>query len=249
MKARYLRISFAFVLGAALASTLWAADDAPSVDSVLEQYVAASGGKAALEKVASRVIKGSMEFAGMPATTNWEMYAKAPNRQFFQVELAGMGTITDGFDGAVGWAKSPWDGLRVKEGEELAKVKRDASLHRQLDFKTRYPNLAFKGIEKLDGEEAQVLESKPSGSSAERFSFSVKSGLLVRQESEYDGPQGRISADIRLEDYRPADGVKYPHVLKFKMNAAGQQFEFSIKVNEVRNNVTIEDAKFAKPAS
>jgi hypothetical protein len=249
MKARYHRISFVLALGATLATALRAADSAPSVDSILEKFVAASGGKAALEKVTSRVIKGSLEVIGTPAMTNWEMYAKAPNKQFSQAELSGMGTFTDGFDGAVAWSKNPFDGLRVKEGEELAKVKRDADFHRELKLKTLYPGLAFKGTEKVDGEDAHVLESKPSGSSTERFSFSVKSGLLVRQESEFAGPQGKISADIRLEDYRATDGVKYPYALKVKMNAGGQEFEFSLKIKELRHNVTIEDAKFAKPAS
>jgi hypothetical protein len=249
MKAPYHRICFVLALSATLAAPLRAADSVPTVDSIVEKFVAASGGKAALEKVTSRVIKGSLEAAGMPAATNWEMYAKAPNKQFSQAELTGMGTFTDGFDGAVAWAKNPFDGLRLKEGEELGKVKRDADFHRELNLKTLYPGLAFKGAEKLDGEEVHVLESKPSGSSLERFSFSVKSGLLVRQESEFTGPQGKISADIRSEDYRAVDGVNYPHALKIKMNAGGQEFEFSLKIIELRHNVPIEDAKFAKPAS
>jgi len=249
MKARYHRICFALALSATLAAPLWAADSAPTVDSILEKFVAASGGKPALEKVTSRVVKGSLEAAGMTGTTNWEMYAKAPNKQFSQADLTGMGTFTDGFDGTVAWAKNPFEGVRVKEGEELAKVKRDADFRRELNLRTLYPGLALKSTEKLDGEEVHVLESKPSASSLERFSFSVKSGLLVRQESEFTGPQGKISADIRSEDYRAVDGVKYPHLLKIKMNAGGQDFEFSLKVVELRHNVVIEDAKFAKPAS
>jgi len=249
MKARYHRIPFVLALGAALAAPLRAAESAPSVDSILEKFVAATGGKAALEKITSRVIRGSLEAAGGPATTNWEMYAKAPNKQFSQAELTGMGTLMDGFDGAVAWAKNPYEGVRVKEGDELAKVKRDADFHRELNFKTLHPGLAFKGTEKLDGDEVHVLESKPTASSLERFSFSAKTGLLVRNESEFTGQQGKMSVDIRSEDFRVVDGVKYPYLLKIKINAGGQEFEFSIKIKELQHNVAIEDAKFAKPAS
>jgi hypothetical protein len=67
--------------------------------------------------------------------------------------------------------------------------------------------------------------------------------------SEFTGQQGKIIADVRYDDYRATDGVNTPRGMKFKMDAGGQEFEFSVKLLEVRHNVPIEDAKFAKPAS
>src|SRR5207245_4527818 len=117
-----------------------------------------------------------------------------------------------------------------------------------LNLKKLYPDLAYKGTDKVDGAEARVLESRPSSTSKERFSFNANSGLLVRQESELEGPQGKLIASVRLDDFRAVEGVKYPFDLKFKINSGGQDFEFAIKVKEVKHNVTIEEAKFAKPA-
>jgi hypothetical protein len=222
-----------------------AAVDAPTVDSILDKYVEASGGKAAMEKIKSRIVKGEIDLLG--ATSDWQMSAKAPNKQISELNSATLGAIVDGFDGMVAWSKNQ-GGIRVKEGEELAKTKRDADFYRDVKFKTLYPDLAYKGTDKVDGEEVRVLESKPSASSKERFSFSTKSGLLIRQESELEGPQGKVMAAVRLDDFRAVDGVKYPFNLKFKINTGGQDFEFGIKVKEVKHNVAIEDAKFAKPA-
>jgi len=100
----------------------------------------------------------------------------------------------------------------------------------------------------VDGQDVHVLESKPTPSSKERFSFSTKSGLLVRQESELEGPQGKVNVNVRLGDFRVVDGIQYPYDLKFKVGAGGQEFDFTIKVKEVKHNVTIDDAKFAKPS-
>src|SRR4030095_13852997 len=122
-----------------------------------------------------------------------------------------------------------------------AKTKRDAEFHRILMLKKLYPDLAYKGTEKVDGEEVHVLESKPSASTMERFSFRTKSNLLIRQESEFEGPPGKISVTARLSDFRPVDGIKYAHSMKFKLRAGEQELEFAIKVKEVKHDGPVED--------
>ena len=232
-------------LGLALLLVARAADAKPGVDSILDKYVEASGGRAAMEKVRSRTINGSIEILG--STADWALSAKTPNKQLSELNSSTLGALTEGFDGAVAWSKNQ-AGIRIKDGDELAKTKRDADFHRVLNLKKLYPDLDYKGTDKVDGEEVQVLESRPSSTSKERFSFSAKSGLLIRQESELEGPQGKLIASVRLDDFRPVEGVKYPFNLKFKINSGGQDFEFAIQVKEVKHNVTIADAKFAKPA-
>ena len=178
-----------------------------------------------------------------------EVYAKAPNKQWSQIEFAGAGTMNEGFDGTMAWAKTPWEGLRVKSGDELAKAKRDAELHRELKFKTLYPGLAYKGTEKAGEEQAYVLECKPSATSKEKFFFSPKTGLLMRQESELEGPQGRVSVATQVQEYKTVEGLKHPSQLKLKVTVGDQTFEFTMKVLEVKYNVPLDDAKFAKPAA
>ncbi|HKS36338.1 MAG TPA: hypothetical protein VJW76_04045 [Verrucomicrobiae bacterium] len=246
MKQFYYRSVPGFLLSLALMYPARAADNAPTVDSILDKFVEVSGGKSALEKIKSRTIKGELEMLG--STSDWVMSAKAPNKQFSEFNNPAFGAVVEGFDGTVAWSRNQ-GGVRVKEGEELAKLKRDADFYRDLNLKTLYPDLAYKGTDKVDGEEVRALESKPSASSKERFSFSTKSGLLVLQESEFEGPQGKLSVRVRVDDYRVVDGIKYPHSLKFRIDAGGQEFEFGIKVKEVKHNVSLEDAKFAKPNS
>ncbi|HXP62558.1 MAG TPA: hypothetical protein VN829_18810, partial [Dongiaceae bacterium] len=150
--------------------------------------------------------------------------------------------------GTVAWAKNPWQGVRVKTGDELAKVKRDARFDREFKLKSIYPDLAYKGTEKVGDEEAWVLESKPTASSKESFWFSTKTGLLLRQDSEFQGPAGVISVNVLPRDYRTFDGLKYPGAMKLNVSSAGQGLEFTMKFVSVKHNVEIEAAKFAKPA-
>jgi len=218
-----------------------------TVDSVLAKYVKALGGKAACEKVTSRVVKVKIESDTL-GESEGQVFAKVPNKQVAQFDMKDAGTMLEGFDGKVAWAKNPWEGLRVKTGDELAKVKRDADFYRDLKLKTLYPDLALKGTEKVGNEEACVLESRPSATSREKLWFSTNTGLLVRQDSEFEGAQGPVKLNILPQDYKTVDGLKYPAKLKFKISAGGQDFDFTMSFLDVKHNVKIDDAKFVKPA-
>jgi hypothetical protein len=200
-----------------------------------------------MEKITSRSVKMKLE-SDMFGGAEGETIAKAPNKQFSQFEVPNFGAMIEGFDGTVAWSKSPME-LRVKTGEELAKVKRDADFYKDLHMQTVYPGLAYKGSEKVDGEEAYVLEAKPSGGGKEKLFFSAKTGLVIKMESEFEGPQGQVNASVVPQDYKVVDGIKYPHTMKMKFNSGGQAFEFTMKVVEVKHNVKVDDAKFAKPTS
>lgn len=224
-----------------------AAAGTPTVDSILARHVEAIGGKAAREKVHSRLVQVQIESDTLGGSEG-EVFAKAPDRQRSHIDLGAAGTSDDGFDGTVAWAKDPWQGLRVKTGDELAKVRRDARFGRELKLKSIYPDLAYKGNEKIGDEDAWVLESKPSPTSKEKFWFSTTTGLLLRQESEFQGPAGVVHVNMLPRDYRAFDGLKYPGAMKMKVSVAGQEFEFTMKFLSVKHNVEIDAAKFAKPA-
>jgi hypothetical protein len=224
-----------------------AAAGTPTVDSILARHVEAIGGKAAMEKVHSRLVQVQIESDTLGGSEG-EVFAKAPDRLRSHLDLGAAGTVDEGFDGTVAWAKNPWQGLRVKTGDELAKVRRDARFGRELKLKSIYPDLAYKGNEKIGDEDAWVLESKPSPTSKEKFWFSTTTGLLLRQESEFQGPDGVVHVNILPRDYRAFDGLKYPGAMKMKVSVAGQEFEFTMKFLSVKHNLEIDAAKFAKPA-
>jgi hypothetical protein len=248
MKSMYLPCLLAISCVLAIANPARGGQESPTVDSVLEKYIKASGGKSALEKISSRTIKGKLENQMIPAGAEWRFYAKAPDKQLVEVEIPGLGTSEDAFDGQVAWSKSPV-GLRSKTGDELAKVKRDSQFMRELHFKTIFPNLVCKGTDKVDGEDANVLEFKAAGDSKETFFFSKNSGLLLRQDSEFSTGQGKIVSKAAFSDYRQVDGINFPHAIKGSINAAGQDLEFTLKITELQHNVKMEDSKFAKPGA
>jgi zinc protease len=217
----------------------------PSADQIIDKYVQAIGGKAAIEKQTSRVSKGSFELPAFGASGTAEIFEKAPNKGLAVITVAGFGVVQEGFDGKVGWGQDPQNGLREKSGAELAAAKLDAEFHKPTKIKQLYPKLAVKGKDKVGDHEVYVVEATPVEGSAETWYFDTTTGLMLRRDTVREGPQGRQEIQEFLDGYKEVDGVKLP----FSIRQVTTAFTIDIKIEEVNHNVPIDDAKFNKPAA
>ena len=217
----------------------------PTVDQILDKYVQALGGKAAMEKLTSTASKGTFELPTFGASGSAELWEKAPNKTALKLDIPGFGIVQQGFNGTVAWSQDPQSGLREKTGAELASEKLDAEFYKPLKLKQLYPKISVKGKDKVGEKDAYVLEATPAEGSTETWYFDVTSGLLMRQDIERETPQGKMAIQVFQEDYKDVDGVKIPHTVRQVTPA----FTIIIKLDEVKHNVAIDDAKFTKPAT
>ena len=215
----------------------------PTVPEILAKYVQAIGGKAANEKIKTLTSKGTLELSPLNVKGTFESFAAAPNKSLIKTSLAGIGEIIEGFDGTTAWSINPLSGNRDKEGEELAQAKITYDFYRQTNLDKLYPKMELKGIEKVGGSDAYVIVGTSGDLPSETFYFDTKSGLLVRQDSIISTPEGKTPTKSYFEDYRDVNGVKLP----FKSRSTLPQFEVITIFTEIKQNVGIEDAKFAKP--
>jgi len=228
----------------ALAQTA-APSSPPSADQIIEKYVQALGGKAAAEKLTSRVAKGTFVMDQIPGEASEEIYEKAPNKQLAITDAPSFGVVRRGFNGTAGWQDMPQTGLQDVTGQQLAAMKRYSDFYRETKLKEIYPKMTVKGKEAVNGKDAYVVEATPDDGPAEIMYFDPDTGLLVRLQTEGEGPNGKVNIDSTFDDYREVDGVKLP----FLIHQSFGEFSFTIKLTEVKHNVPIEDAKFDKPAA
>jgi hypothetical protein len=222
------------------------AEALPAVDDILAKYVNAIGGKEAIEKITSRVIKGSFNLEAFGVTdAPMEIFTKAPNKNASKIDVPGFGVVTRVFNGSTGWSSDPMSGLRELSGAELATFKRESDFHLELNLKKYYTKLEVKGKEKVGSYETYLVEATPAEGTPTKYYFDVATGLLVRQDGEEENPQGKAMVENYLEDYKVVDGVKMAHTLK----RVNPQMSFVIKLTEIKNNVEIDEAKFAKPSN
>lgn len=216
----------------------------PTVKEILAKYVQAIGGREAFEKLKTRVSKGTQEIPAAGVKGTLEIYAAAPNKFFNKSNIAGIGEFLDSFDGKNAWTINPIQGSRDKSGEELAQAKLAYNFYRDINLDKIYPKMELKGTEKVGANDAYVVVATPPDNlPTETFYFDVKSGLLVRQDATLITPEGKTPTKTFYEDVREVDGVKLP----FKIRTLLPQFEVVITTTEVKHNVAVEDAMFAKP--
>jgi CubicO group peptidase (beta-lactamase class C family) len=221
----------------------------PTVDQVLDKYVQAIGGEAALGKLTTGVMKGTIEIPSLGATGSFEVHSKAPNKQVqsSRIKFSNGHELNNsrGFDGATGWSLNATENkFRELNGRELAAEKRDAEFYRDIKLRELYPQMTLKGKVKISARLAYVIEATPAEGGPEKWYFDTGTGLLVRRDVVQEGSKiGQSTSEIYLEDYREVDGVKFPFTLRISAPGA----KLIVKFNEIEHNVPIEDAKFNRP--
>lgn len=219
------------------------ASKTPTVAEILEKHVQAIGGRKAYEKIKSRSGKGTVELAPMNVKGTFEEIAAAPDKSLMKTTLAGIGEIVEGYDGKAAWSINPITGSRDKKGEELAQTAVIYNFYRSINLDKLYQKTEYKGIEKVGTNDAYVIVATRGDLPPETFYFDTKNGLMVRHDATLSTPEGKIATKVFFEDFRDVDGIKIP----FKTRAMLPQVEITTNYTEIKHNVAVEDAKFAKP--
>jgi photosynthetic reaction center cytochrome c subunit len=211
----------------------------PPAVQLLDKYVKALGGAAAVEKITSRVETGTADFGGFQSPI--AIYQKGGKRASI-MQMAGQQSIT-AYDGTSGWMGSPGRPLREMHGGDLEASKMDADLQFPLHIQQMFSELKPTRPETIGDTETYQLIGAREGQPPVRFYFDQRSGLLVRLVRYVDSPLGLNPTQIDYADYRVVDGVKIP----FRWTIARPGNQFTIQVEEAKQNVPVSDVYFARP--
>jgi photosynthetic reaction center cytochrome c subunit len=213
----------------------------PKPEELLDKYLAAVGGAAAVEKITSRVQTGKLlAFGGQ--TFPAEVYSKAPDKRVSVMHLKDGDSIT-AFDGQRGWLSVPGRPAHMMSASENESARLDADLHFPVHVKTMDSKFTVKSGEKIDGHDTYLVEEREEERPPLRLYFDTQTGLLLRLVRCAQSPLGLNPTQIDYADYREADGVKVP----FRWMVARPGNRFTIQVEEVKQNVPVDDAKFTAP--
>jgi photosynthetic reaction center cytochrome c subunit len=225
------------VAPAAAAGT--AASAAPTADQIAEKYVTAMGGADALRKITSRTMTGVILTAGNESPI--ELFTKAPNKRI-SISKMGTGESMTAFDGTAGWMGSTGRPARVMSDTESDAAGLDAEFSLALRLKEIFPQLRRGRPDEIGGAPVEVLTANRQGKPPVRLYFDQKSGLLLRMVRYAETSMGRMPTQIDYADYREFDGVK----VACKWTLSRPNGRFTIQIKEVKQNVAIDDSKFAK---
>jgi photosynthetic reaction center cytochrome c subunit len=214
----------------------------PTSDQLIDRYIQALGGAAAIKNITSREEQGTVTVGGK--TARIEVFVQDPNKRAV-IRYAPNGDSIMVFNGREGWSQIPGRPVRDMHGADLDAARIDADLHLSLHLKQIFAELRVEYPEKVGDREAYVIAGTNEGQSPVKLYFDEQSGLLLRLVRYADSPFGRTPTQIDYGDYRDVEGVEVP----FRRTIAEPDGISSIQLQETRQNVPIDDARFAKPAS
>lgn len=226
------------------AGAAFAAEQLPGVEKIMERYLEATGGRAALEKLHSQVLAGSIEMTDKGLKGTATVYRQAPAKSLSIVEFEGLGKLEEGADGQVAWSRSAMTGPRVKEGAERDFALRGARFHGDLNWRETYGKAEVVGVESVDGRPCYKVLLTPKGETEPitRF-YDKESGLIAKVVMMLKSPQGEIPIESIPSDYRKQGDVVMPH--KVVQRVMGN--EIVAVFTKVENNPEIPAERFAVP--
>ena len=227
---------------------------AQTADEVIEKYLTALGGRAALAKLTSRSTIGTMTLSTPAGDVSGpiETLNQQPNklRVLIKMDLTSLGAgpmvVDQRFDGTSGYALDSLRGNRDITGNQLENMKNSVFPNPFLNYKERGATAELGAQEKIAGRDAYLLIYTPKSGSVLRQFIDAESYLPVRLVVKVDVPEiGEVEQTSDLSDFRTVDGVKIPFAIK--VSSAIQSF--TISVTKVDHNVKIDETLFSKPAA
>lgn len=211
-------------------------DDAPSLGEIIERYIEAVGGRSALERLETRVVRGRIvtdlptRYPPVFEVDTLTVYSEVPGR-YLVVHQSSRGTVLEAHDGTTGWK-------RDVEGKAFAFDGADAHGAWLVDpqFRLRldeyFPEMVYLGETTIQGRALHVVDV--DGDHLHRLYFNVKSGLPAR-----------LGYNRTIARYGEVDGVKVPFEVEYSRKGGSSTFVFDAVVH----NVPIDARLFSPPES
>ncbi len=182
----------------------------PSARDIMERYSREIGGKAAFEEHKSQHLTGTIEIPAQKIDGKMEVFAARPNKLVMKVSMPGIGDVTTGFDGNIGWMNTGITGPMLLEGKMKDEVATQADFDHTLHDTADYTVMETLGREQFNGEECYKLKLiHKSGFESTEF-FSVKTGLQMGFTATQQTQFGPVVATTLVSDYEKFGDLLMP---------------------------------------
>lgn len=226
------RISLA-VAALVVCSVPAAAQTLPPAQQVIDRYVEAIGGRAAVQRAQSRHLVYELAVSGM--TINMDVKMRRPN--FSAVTMVTpMGDMRSGSSNGVMWTIGPM-GAQILEGAQAEEVRIRSAFDADIIFDV-YPTMETVERAEYGGKACWKVRMVTAAGTESFRCFDVDNGLMVAATQNQNG----MMVTAVFDQYLEQDGVKYPsHSVA---SAMGQEVVTTLKSV---SHADIPESEFALP--
>jgi photosynthetic reaction center cytochrome c subunit len=214
----------------------------PTVTEIIQRYVSAVGGAAAIGQISTRWATGTI--TNSTGSTPLDIVSIAPDKQSFIRHLprGDATTIVNGAAASFAMRGRPANPL---QGAELDAARMDADLHFPLHLRELFPELRREYPDAVNGREAWLLTGERDGFPPIKLYFDQETGLLIRQIRYADSVIGSEPTQIDYSDFRAVDNIRLPHRITISEPNSRETIVFT----KIYSNYPVDDLRFQPPSS
>jgi hypothetical protein len=233
------------VLGLAVLVAMPAA--AQTADDIIAKNNDAKGGLARQKAVKSVRMTGRMTVGpGIEAPIVLEM--KRPKSMRIDIAIQGM-TITQAYDGSVGWMLNPLSGRADPEplpSELMSTVEEQADMDGPLiDYKAKGHTVELLGKEKAEGTECYKLKVTLKNGDVRTFFIDAESYLEIKVERRTMVRGTEQLGDTIVGDWKEVGGILMAHSVD--SGQPGGPMRQKMTIDKIELDAPIDNARFTMP--
>ena len=216
-----------------------------SPQPLFDKYIQAIGGAQRLANFSSFAAAGTYTgYETGSGPVKLEIYAKAPNQRTTILKMPDEDSVRV-YDGANGWIAGPerTTPLTTLTGSNLFGARIEAITSFPTGIQQEFTRWRS-GSAMIDDQEVSVAQGIKTGQLPVNFYFDKSTGLLKRVMRWNQTAVGPVPTETDYEDYRDVSGIKMP----FRTIITWTDGKSTVDLKQVRPNIPIEAARFAKPA-
>jgi len=212
-----------------------------SAKEIVDSYITAIGGAAAIKKITSLQQNAEMEMQGQKLTVT--MKDMAPNLSAMEVSMMGQTAMKQAFNGTTGYQMQMGKKSELA-GDDLAEKNESKGIVSQLFYATDGTKLESAGTAKVGTADAyKLIVTSPSGKKKTEY-YDVKSGLLLKDEKTVTKGKMEITQSTEYGDYKKVGDVLFPHTLNQNIQTPQGSQEFAINIKEIKINPPLKAEEF-----
>ncbi|TNE30740.1 MAG: insulinase family protein [Bacteroidetes bacterium] len=202
-----------------------------TVDAVLNSYVEALGGAEALAGVKSYSMQSSGSIMGQTLSIGEKWMKGGMYRSDIQSPMGAQSMVLNGSD-----VKVIANGSEQPIPEEAkAEILADDPIFMFRDF-SNFEGVLSNEVAVINGVNAYAVSEGET-----TYYFAVESGLLIRESSTEEGPQGSVTSNQDYSNFKEVNGIVFPHAYTFPL---GGSMTIDMSVSEIKVNSGVSASDF-----
>jgi hypothetical protein len=214
----------------------------PDVQTLVDQSIAAAGGKDKILAIKNLSITGDVTVPGQGIDGTVEVYRK-PGKVLMVTKIPQIGEIKMGIDGDVGYQTSDMLGARLLTDVEKKQLLAGMDPQEGLTRFSKMKDLVVTGPEKLGDTRAWKINGLSETGEPESHWLDVKTHQTLMTAMMVNSNGSSIPVSATFSDFKTIDGVTMPTTIRQNMGI----MSMVLTLKEIKLNPELADEKFAVP--